>query len=51
MKILTVFGICALMLVGCTSAEYQKMQAERDHCSRIMQIYAKSTVNSKLKPT
>ena len=30
MKILTVFGICALMLVGCTSAEYQKMQAERD---------------------
>jgi hypothetical protein len=30
MKILTVFGICALMLAGCTSAEYQKMQAERD---------------------
>lgn len=30
MKIWIVFGICALMLAGCTSAEYQKMQAERD---------------------
>lgn len=30
MKVLTIFGICTLMLVGCTSAEYQKMQAERD---------------------
>ena len=30
MKVLTIFGICALMFVGCTSAEYQKMQAERD---------------------
>lgn len=30
MKALTIFGICALMFVGCTSAEYRKMQAERD---------------------
>lgn len=30
MKIWTIFGICALMLAGCTSVEYQKMQAERD---------------------
>ena len=30
MKILTIFGICVLMLSSCTSAEYQKMQAERD---------------------
>ena len=30
MKILTILGICALICVGCTSVEYQKMQAERD---------------------
>ena len=30
MKIWIIFGICVLMLTGCTSAEYQKMQAERD---------------------
>lgn len=30
MKIWIVFGICVLMLAGCTSVEYQKMQAERD---------------------
>ncbi len=30
MKILTIFGIWVLILSGCTSAEYQKMQAERD---------------------
>lgn len=30
MRILTTFGICILMLAGCTSVEYQKMQAERD---------------------
>ncbi len=30
MKILTVFGIWVLILSGCTSVEYQKMQAERD---------------------
>ena len=30
MKNLTVFCICALMFIGCASAEYQKMQAERD---------------------
>ena len=30
MKALTIFSICALIFVGCTSAEYQKMQAERD---------------------
>ena len=30
MKILIIFGFCVLMLAGCTSAEYQKMQAERD---------------------
>ena len=30
MKTWIVFGICVLMLAGCTSAEYQKMQAERD---------------------
>lgn len=30
MKILISFGICFLILAGCTSAEYQKMQAERD---------------------
>ena len=29
-KILTIFGIWVLILSGCTSAEYQKMQAERD---------------------
>lgn len=30
MKTWIIFGICALMLAGCTSVEYQKMQAERD---------------------
>ena len=30
MKIWIIFGICVLTLVGCASAEYQKMQAERD---------------------
>ena len=30
MKIWIVFGICVLLFTGCTSAEYQKMQAERD---------------------
>ena len=30
MKILTVAGICALILSGCANVEYQKMQAERD---------------------
>ena len=30
MKILTIIGICVLVLSGCTSVEYQKMQAERD---------------------
>ncbi|MDE0468513.1 MAG: hypothetical protein OYL97_15790 [Candidatus Poribacteria bacterium] len=30
MKIWIIFSICVLMLTGCTSAEYQKMQAERD---------------------
>ena len=30
MKLSAIFGICVLMLFGCTSAEYQKMQAERD---------------------
>ena len=30
MKICIIFGICALVFVGCTSVEYQKMQAERD---------------------
>ena len=30
MKILTIFCIFALMYLGCTSTEYQKMQAERD---------------------
>ncbi len=30
MKTWIIFGICALMLAGCASAEYQKMQAERD---------------------
>ena len=30
MRIWIIFGICILTLVGCTSAEYQKMQAERD---------------------
>ena len=30
MRIWIIFGISILTLVGCTSAEYQKMQAERD---------------------
>lgn len=30
MKILIAFGVCVLILSGCTSVEYQKMQAERD---------------------
>lgn len=30
MKILIIFSICVLVLAGCTSTEYQKMQAERD---------------------
>ena len=30
MKILVIFSICVLVFAGCTSAEYQKMQAERD---------------------
>ena len=30
MKILIIFSLCVLVLAGCTSVEYQKMQAERD---------------------
>ena len=30
MKILITFGICVLMLAGCTTVESQKMRAERD---------------------
>lgn len=30
MKILIAFGVCVLILSGCTSVEYQKMQAARD---------------------
>lgn len=30
MKILIAFGVCVLILSGCTSVEYQKMRAERD---------------------
>ncbi len=30
MKTWIIFGICVLMFAGCTSTEYQKMQAERD---------------------
>ena len=30
MKALIVFGICVLMLTGCTTVESQKMRAERD---------------------
>lgn len=30
MRILVIFTICVLVFAGCTSVEYQKMQAERD---------------------
>ena len=30
MKILIIFGICVLMLAGCTTVESQRMRAERD---------------------
>lgn len=34
MKIWIFFGICVLILTGCTSAEYQQMQAERNQLLR-----------------
>ena len=49
MRILTTFGICILMLAGCTSAEYQKMQAERDQLLKNYEDLREENSELKLK--
>ena len=49
MKIWIVFGICILMLSGCTSAEYQKMQAERDQLLKNYEDLREENSELKLK--
>ena len=49
MKIGIVFGICILMLAGCTSVEYQKMQAERDQLLKNYEDLREENSELKLK--
>ena len=49
MKILVIFGICVLILAGCTSAEYQKMQAERDQLLKNYEDLREENSELKLK--
>ena len=49
MKILMPFCICVLMLSGCTSAEYQKMQAERDQLLKNYEDLREENSELKLK--
>ncbi len=51
MKILVIFGMCVLVLVGCTSAEYQKMQAERDQLLKNYEGLREENSELKLKNT
>ena len=49
MKIWIVFGISMLVLAGCTSAEYQKMQAERDQLLKNYEDLREENSELKLK--
>ena len=49
MKILIVFSMCVLVLTGCTSAEYQKMQAERDQLLKNYEDLREENSELKLK--
>ena len=49
MKILIIFSICVLVLAGCTSVEYQKMQAERDQLLKNYEDLREENSELKLK--
>ena len=49
MKILITFSICVLILTGCTSAEYQKMQAEREQLLKNYEDLREENSELKLK--
>lgn len=49
MKTWIIFGICVLMFVGCTSAEYQKMQAERDQLLKNYEDFREEHSELKIK--
>ena len=49
MKILIIFSMCVLVLTGCTSAEYQKMQAERDQLLKNYEDLREENSELKLK--
>lgn len=49
MKIGIVFGVCMLVLAGCTSVEYQKMQAERDQLLKNYEDLREENSELKLK--
>ena len=49
MKILIIFSICVLLLTGCTSVEYQKMQAERDQLLKNYENLREENSELKLK--
>ena len=49
MKVWIIFGICVLMLTGCKSAEYQRMQAERDQLLKNYEDLREENSELKLK--
>lgn len=49
MKILVVFSMCVLVLTGCTSVEYQRMQAERDQLLKNYEDLREENSELKLK--
>ena len=49
MKILIVFGMCVLVLTGCTTVESQKMQAERDQLLKNYEDIREENSELKLK--
>ena len=49
MKIVVVFSMCVLVLTGCTSVEYQKMQAERDQLLKNYENLREENSELKLK--
>ena len=51
MKILITFGICVLMLAGCTTVESQKMRAERDQLLKNYEDLREENSELKLKNT
>ena len=51
MKILVIFGACVLVLAGCPSTEYQKMQAERDQLLKNYEGLREENSELKLKNT